>query len=490
MRKTLIFLSIYVVALTSLAAPDFYLRGFQNNWVSRECPRFVEENGVYFLHVDMLDETTVPYGFKISTGDDVDEEYIVDGFTYLDQLMKCVRPSGSGNNINLPAGINSLAGATLIFNYRNATGPTLRIVPDLYLAGEFNNWNNQDQRYKFSEIGNGYYSLVVPAVSAGEKFRIAAGAKDAWTVEYGGELEMEPGKTYNLFAGPGNDMTVSKDLSNALIIINRNNDTIIINPESGEEDPGISDNWSDKIFYLTGEFNGWNNEDSRYQFRQTAPFVYTLSVNSLIGDFKIVADGWEIQYGGDADMKLGQTYKCVFATQGSNMTLKNASYLSDIKITFDYKNLTVSVDGVSLMPAILHLVGDFNDWEISPVYAFTYYPEDNKYVLRTHNFSGKFKVVSDDEVYIFGGSGIVLDKEQSISHESESMSFDGLDHDGRLKITVFPNSNISTTNMPLENVEPAAPVEYYNLQGIKVSQPEKGIYIKRRGSKSEKILIR
>ena len=35
-----------------------------------------------------------------------------------------------------------------------------------------------------------------------------------------------------------------------------------------------------------------------------------------------------------------------------------------------------------------------------------------------------------------------------------------------------------------------APVEYFNLQGVRVSNPENGLYIRRQGNKVEKIIIR
>ncbi len=35
-----------------------------------------------------------------------------------------------------------------------------------------------------------------------------------------------------------------------------------------------------------------------------------------------------------------------------------------------------------------------------------------------------------------------------------------------------------------------APIHYYNLQGIEVNQPQKGFFIKRQGSKSEKVILR
>ena len=35
-----------------------------------------------------------------------------------------------------------------------------------------------------------------------------------------------------------------------------------------------------------------------------------------------------------------------------------------------------------------------------------------------------------------------------------------------------------------------APVEYYNLQGVKVAEPSNGIFIRRQGSKTTKIAIK
>ena len=34
-----------------------------------------------------------------------------------------------------------------------------------------------------------------------------------------------------------------------------------------------------------------------------------------------------------------------------------------------------------------------------------------------------------------------------------------------------------------------APVEYYNLQGVKVARPENGIFIRKQGSKTTKVVL-
>lgn len=38
-------------------------------------------------------------------------------------------------------------------------------------------------------------------------------------------------------------------------------------------------------------------------------------------------------------------------------------------------------------------------------------------------------------------------------------------------------------------VDENAPVEYFNLQGVKVVNPENGIYVKKQGSKAVKVVL-
>ena len=37
--------------------------------------------------------------------------------------------------------------------------------------------------------------------------------------------------------------------------------------------------------------------------------------------------------------------------------------------------------------------------------------------------------------------------------------------------------------------DPNAPVEYYNLQGVRVANPANGIFIRRQGSKATKVIL-
>ena len=64
-------------------------------------------------------------------------------------------------------------------------------------------------------------------------------------------------------------------------------------------------------------------------------------------------------------------------------------------------------------------------------------------------------------------------------------------------VTGKPHINtitITTTGIPTGvedvTVDENAPVEYYNLQGVRVANPENGIYIRRQGSKVSKVLVK
>lgn len=63
---------------------------------------------------------------------------------------------------------------------------------------------------------------------------------------------------------------------------------------------------------------------------------------------------------------------------------------------------------------------------------------------------------------------------------------------GGMKCYIAVRAGNYTANSGVEGVEVAdadAPVEYYNLQGIRVENPQSGVYIRRQGSKASKIIL-
>ena len=69
----------------------------------------------------------------------------------------------------------------------------------------------------------------------------------------------------------------------------------------------------------------------------------------------------------------------------------------------------------------------------------------------------------------------------------------------KVVFTATAGVNINTINVITSGVydsvddiivDENAPVEYYNLQGVRVANPENGIYIRRQGSKVSKVLVK
>ena len=236
-------------------------------------------------------------------------------------------------------------------------------------------------------------------------------------------------------------------------------------------------------YYLTGSFNDWKPNLSAYKFSQDGD-IYTLHLESLSGDFKITTSAWEHQYGCDTPIEYGRTYRCIESGNAYNMTLAVGTG-KNLTITFDGKYKTIKIEG----EINLYLVGDFNGWIVSPAYLFQ--KEEGLYVLRTRNFSGAFKVVSSDSSVSLGiGGKVPRDTEMNLEHFGAEMRFDGIaDSSQKIKITVNPDSDLSVVGtLPVE--EAAGTPVYYNLNGLKVENPSKGIYIRRTGSITEKVIIR
>lgn len=57
-------------------------------------------------------------------------------------------------------------------------------------------------------------------------------------------------------------------------------------------------------------------------------------------------------------------------------------------------------------------------------------------------------------------------------------------------MNVWFSYNLTTTGVANVEASENAPVEYFNLQGVKVAEPSNGIFIRRQGNKTSKIAIK
>ncbi len=80
--------------------------------------------------------------------------------------------------------------------------------------------------------------------------------------------------------------------------------------------------------------------------------------------------------------------------------------------------------------------------------------------------------------------------DKTMYYDSQYGSFGAYDEqtEGRMLPTLYTKD--SAAGIQSVEANEAAPVEYYNLQGIRVSEPTNGIFIRRQGSKATKVFVR
>lgn len=462
-------------------AADIYITGHENNWTLDDEFKFQQSGEIYSIHLDLISAEKFPYGFKIAESGWSKQYGTKEDFP-LDKTAKCV--AGDGNNFYVPDDIKSITGATIVFDKTDAVNPTLTVRPDLYLAGSINSWANTNADYRFAYT-NGTYSLALDNLDG--EFRIAAGVNDQnddWLINYGGAQNMSAGNTYDCIEGSGNDMTVAGGLiRNAMLTFDYNARKLTIGSISTE---GAKDG-----LYLAGTINNWASDNASYRFTENGG-IYTLTVPRLSGEFKIVTKDWSLQFGCDSKIEYGHEYSCFHTSNGSNISLVDNVGI-DVVLTFDLENMILTADGVPT----LYLVGDFNNWTVSPLYAFGY--DNGVYTLKTSDFNGAFKVVTADNSLQFGthfGFNLDLGREYALMDSGADMTFGGLTSRAasRVKITVRANGTPFNGSVSgIEDVDASgsgAAVEYYNLQGVRVYNPGNGFYIKRTGSVIEKIYVK
>lgn len=340
--------------------------------------------------------------------------------------------------------------------------------------------------YRFTK-NEEIYTLTVKELDG--NFKIAAGTTPDWAIEYGGVNGIQPGKSYSCTAGKHGasaaDMNMAEKIANAVIKFDKKEKTIEINRDGAEV--------AGKDLYLAGTINRWNSSAPEYKFTQGNDGIYTLDLKSLSGDFKIVTSDWEYQFGCVSTIEYGVEYPCIRDNSGSNISLVE-SVGADITIIFNVGKMTLEIIG---MPT-LYLVGDFNQWTVSPLYEFSY---DNKtYTLTTRDFSGRFKITDSRKTLVFGSGKtepFILNHNHAVEEvgpdDDNCISYDGLS--GRttepyIRLTLKTDGKPDITTSSAEITEDDSPIEYFNLQGIRICHPTNGIYIRKQGTKIEKTIIR
>ncbi len=376
---------------------------------------------------------------------------------------------------------------------------------DYYLIGGFNGWSLMDQSCKFTDNGDGTYVLDYQGTLTSD-FKLNDGTWENDKANWGSNGKtLVIGEEYQLnCSGSSGNIKLSSNIDTPHIVFNPTASTLLITGQSvaAETKYGIHG----QIF--TGE---WQTIDMEAQSDGT----WKLSSTVIPGEFGIKAmdkasgmqTGWYSADGSSAvgTEQFGTALKAKL--DGTNWT---STISGEVTFTFDPEApaLVITGEGSDVhpgTPSALYLIGNLasGQWDTTAAPAFAQdgdiftleevqivAPESLEYGYFTLltaigatwdevNKSDRYGALTADEVISAGDSA-------PITHFAAPASSGSANSwcvaPGTYKITVDFTTMMLTIEATVSGVEDitidsATETVYYNLQGIRVDRPTKGIYI-------------
>lgn len=255
--------------------------------------------------------------------------------------------------------------------------------------------------------------------------------------------------------------------------------------------------------YLRGSMTGWEPSDctDANKFTTTDGENYTLSLDKLEGEFKIATNSWSAyNLGSVSNVVIGETYTLVNDGMSGNITLKEGS-ATDVTINLKLSTLEMTITGTSgvFQYPDLYVVGDLTGWATPFPEANKMTRNENVYTITLASFpAGKFKIAAEGYAPNFGSDAATpeITKDQlytcanngsdiinSVDLSNVTLTFT---YEREANSTLMITSDTAVEGIELDN---EAAAEYYGIDGVRVANPDKGIYIKKLNGKVTKVIL-
>ena len=438
-------------------------------------------------------------------------------------------PSSDEYTYTLTVGDKGASNSTLVVTANS----DVQITYEIYLRGDMNGWGT-DSNYKFTAVDGDSYELKNVTMSKGVKFKVA----DAnWgSINYGGAGNVNANTSYTLTYN-GNDLTLNQDIANATVKFTLSTATLYIDDENADPDVPVLPDYSNVWLHVGGAFNGYDfyngginpNEEGIATFNNLAIGTSGFKVHIWTaedGDVYYIMDDPD----GGTEVPTGEWVQYVIDGYDMYNTVAGATEgnVYNINFNFNTKELYVTLaDGGDTpidptpdptLPDVVYLMGNVNEGGWAPDYGIEavgnegVYEWTNVVIGDEYNGNGYFSfstklgadwdadgpntsnrygaVAGDTPVQAGGSYEVVLyavgvDASSCAAWMAPAGTYDfTLDLvNNTLKVSEGDTNAVSSIN-----VENGAPV-FYNLQGMKVANPEKGLYIKVVNGKASKVML-
>lgn len=260
--------------------------------------------------------------------------------------------------------------------------------------------------------------------------------------------------------------------------------------------------------YIRGGMNGWGTSED-WEFSDEGNGVYALYDVTLSGQFKIADASWgTINYGGDGSkVSAGQNYTLYH--NGSNITTNGTIECSRVVFTLNSNGASLYIEGQTEDPnkplTEVYVIGNFCDWDFNSTAGKLALSES-----KANTYTGTITLTDSGDGLsywrVFTGLGMVgeygIDGDNLAEHTwsgtltaEKSGCIVSTPGTYDIEVVLVKGQNTcqyklaETTSISNIAVAENANAKYYNLLGVKVEKPAKGIYIKVVGSKATKVVF-
>ena len=245
---------------------------------------------------------------------------------------------------------------------------------------------------------------------------------------------------------------------------------------------------------VIGDFNSWDYDN---QILELNPNIWYTLFNSIEGNFKFRANqNWAIQYGAADSFTISGAGQFPILQDGDPFNCEELNLVAFI-LDLNSNQLTVKTDLSSVSP--LALRGEVTDWSWDGKYCMTEIP-GSQYVysvtLPSIQAGMKFKLADLDWHYSYSTQNLEMKLGETYGLTEngwENMAF-AESYDGPVIIQYDKLHNTIRAIADPNAVESIEATDdktiYYNLQGVKVENPNNGVFIRVSNGKTEKVLMK
>ena len=518
MKKLFTLLSAAIIGLTASAA-DWYISGQFQGWSHCDPSyKFTEtSSGVYSININNKEFAGE---FLIVQGTDKNPDWNskIGGVKNMVADKEYTYVPG-GDNFSVSGVINC---TKIEFNTNTQKikiygSAGVNDYSTVYLVGDINGsgWNESLTTFPLKSTDNKTWTGSYSITNETSYFKMKAGSFIYGTG--GDDVVVEMGTSYTA-SQSGNAFVLGKGSYTFTYVLEKNaaTGTLVVTAE-GTIAPTPDPTPGGKTLYVVGANNDWTPGDAAYKMTKTGDNVYTITASNIFGgEWKICDGTWDWSFGMGDSLVEGVENDCWF--DGQNFSAISAGEVtlvftlvagSDVKDSSIPSLVKFSTDG-TITPTPDPTPGDdYSDWWVNlggPFNGNDFFeggvqPVDGiatfeNVALGNQGFKVKTWDGAKDVYYISDPLNVpvntwvqlyedIYDVTMTVDSATASSTY-------TVKFNVATNQLfVQDGSLGVEGIElEAAPVEFYNLQGVRVNNPENGFYIRVQGKNASKVYVK